>query len=230
MDLFAVRRAARHTLYVLVSIQASACTLQNFDELDKTWGVGGQTGDTGESGATSVAGSSSTAGSSSAGSSGAGGSSGGTDVETPPDGNLMANPSFESGHSGWTPFGMSTLSDASTGAHSGQKCLLSSGRSAAYMGPSYQAASLLTRGASYAVSAWLRMVTSPDSVQLTLKSDCDATTAFTPLAAVPVDTEWTKLDATLHVPDCQYVDLTLYFEGPVPEADFWLDDVFITPQ
>jgi hypothetical protein len=225
MDLFAVRRAATHTLYVLVSIQASACTLQDFDELDKTWGVGGQTGAAGESGATSAAGASSAAGSS-----GAGGSSGGTDVETPPEGNLMANPSFEMGHSGWTPFGMSTLSDVNTGAHSGQKCLLSSGRSAAYMGPSYQAASLLTRGASYAVSAWLRMVTSQDNIQLTLKSDCDATTAFTAIAAVPVSTEWTHLEGTVHVPDCEYVDLTLYFEGPVPDADFWLDDVIITPQ
>ena len=220
MDLFAVRRAARHTLYVLVSIQASACTLQDFDELDQAWGAGGQVG---AAGATGESGSSSEAGSSSAG------GSGGTDVETPPDGNLMANSSFETGHSGWLPFGMSSLSDASTGAHSGNKCLLSSGRSASYMGPSYQAAALLTRGAIYTVSAWLRMVGSADNVQLTLKSDCDATTSYAPIAAVPVGTEWTALEGTLHVPDCNYVDLTLYFEGPAANADFWLDDVTITP-
>ena len=141
----------------------------------------------------------------------------------------MANPSFETGHSGWLPFGMSTISDASTGAHSGSKCILSSGRSDTYMGPSYQAAALLTRGASYTVSAWLRMVRNPDNVQLTLKSDCDATVTYTPIAAVPVGTEWTQLEGTLQVPTCDYVDLTLYFEGPVAGADFWLDDVTITP-
>jgi hypothetical protein len=73
------------------------------------------------------------------------------------------------------------------------------------------------------------MVKSPDSVQLTLKSDCDATVTYTPIAAVPVSTDWTPLEGTLHVPDCDYVDLTLYFEGPAPNADFWLDDVSITP-
>jgi hypothetical protein len=213
-------------MYVFLGIQASACTLQDFDELDKTWGVGGQTASAGASGAS---GADSSAGASAGGAPSSGGAPNEPDIEPPPEGNLMANPSFENGHSGWVPFGMSTLVDVSTGAHSGNKCILSSGRSDTYMGPSYQAAALLTRGASYTVAAWLRMVKSPDNVQMTLKSDCNATTTFTPIAAVPVDTEWTRIEGILHVPDCDYVDLTVYFEGPVAQAEFWLDDVTIVP-
>jgi hypothetical protein len=211
-------------MYVFLSIQASACTLQDFDELDSSWGVSGQSGQTGAASSTGESGAPSAAGSSSTG-----GASSTLDIDPPPEGNLMPDPSFELGHAGWSPFGMSTILDVSMGAHSGKKCILSSGRSDNWMGPSYPAATLLTRGASYTMAAWLRMVKAPDSVQLTLKSDCNASQTFTAISAIPVGTDWTKIEGVLHVPDCDYTDLTPYFEGPVANADFWIDDVTITP-
>ncbi len=214
-------------MYVLLSIQASACSLQDFDALEKGYlAAGGDTG-TGAAGSAGDGGEPSTAGSGGAPSNGGNGGSGG---EPLPEGNLIPNPSFEAGHEGWVPFGMSTILDVTTPeAHSGQKCILSASRSEAYMGPSYPARNLLERGKSYLMTAWLRMVEAPDSVQLTLKSDCSADPQYTAIAAVPVSTEWTKIEGVLRVPDCELVELTPYFEGPAPDANFWVDDVTITP-
>jgi hypothetical protein len=222
MDLDAMGGAARRAMYVLLSLQASACTLQDFDALDKGWGVsvGGDTGSPplGQAGTPSEGGT--------GGTPGAGGTS--TDVEPPPPDNLVANASFEAGHEGWIPFGMSTILDVSTGARTGEKCILSSGRSESWMGPSFPARALLTAGNSYLMVAWLRMVTTPDNVQLTLKTNCDATETYTPIAAVPVSTEWTKIEGVLRVPDCELAEVTPYFEGPAANSDFWVDDVSIT--
>jgi hypothetical protein len=213
-------------MYVFLSVQASACSLQDFDALDKGWGVsvGGDTGtgSVGEGGAASSAGASSTGGSS-----GAGGTA--SEVELPPEGNLLDNHSFETGHEGWVPFGMSTILDVSTGAHSGAKCILSSNRSESWMGPSLPALGLLTRGTNYVMVAWLRMVTSPDNVQMTLKYTCEGSPQYIAAAAVPVGTEWTKIEGILRVPDCELFELAPYFEGPAANADFWIDDVTITP-
>lgn len=209
-------------MYVFLSVQASACSLQDFDSLDKSYGL-------------SIGGSSSSAAGGQGGAGGepatggAGGAGGTPAVEPPPEGNLVPNSSFESGHSGWIPFGMSTILDVSTGARTGAKCILASGRSEAWMGPSFPAINLLTPGSSYLMTAWLRMVTSPDTVQLTLKSDCDANPLYTPVASVVVGTEWTKIEGVLAIPDCELLELTPYFEGPAANADFWIDDVSITP-
>lgn len=219
---------------VFLGVQASACSLQDFDSLDKAYGVVSAAGSSSSAagGAGGSAGSG-TAGSDSGGSAGApsGGSGGTSSVVEPVEGNLLTNPSFESGHAGWIPFGMSTILDVSTGARSGLKCILSSGRSDAYMGPSYPALNLLTRGSSYLMTAWLRMVTAPDTVQLTLKYRCDdvVDAEYKPSASVLVGTEWTKIEGVLEVPDCELAELTPYFEGPPANADFWLDDVSITP-
>lgn len=218
-------------MYVLLSVQASACSLQDFDSLDKSYGLSAAGSSSSAAGGTGGSAGAGAGGSDSAGSGGvpSGGSGGTTGVE-PVEGNLLSNPSFETGHAGWIPFGMSTILDVSTGARSGQKCILSSGRSDAYMGPSYPALNLLTPGSSYLMTAWLRMVTAADTVQLTLKSACDTTAnpAYTPVASVTVGTEWTKIEGVLDIPDCELVELTPYFEGPAPNADFWLDDVSIT--
>ena len=143
----------------------------------------------------------------------------------------MPNPSFESGHVGWIPFGMSTILDVSTGARSGSKCILASGRSESWMGPSFPALNLLTPGTSYLMTAWLRMVTAPDTVQMTLKNYCDTATdpEYRPVASVLVGTEWTKIEGVLDIPNCQLLELTPYFEGPLADADFWVDDVTIAP-
>lgn len=219
-------------MYVLLSIQASACSFQDFDSLDKSWGlsVGGNT-----SGSAGGAGGTPNGGAGGAPNGGAGGTpnggAGGTPgVDPPPEGNLMVNPSFESGHTGWLPFGMSTILDVSTGARSGTKCILSSGRSEAYMGPSYPAVNLLTPGSSYLMTAWLRMVTEPQTVQMTLKHVCDTDVdpKYTPAASVVVGTEWTKIEGVLDIPNCELLELTPYFEGPPANADFWVDDVSIT--
>lgn len=217
-------------MYVLLSVQASACSLQDFDSLDKSYGlsVGGSSSSAaGGEGGTSPGGSGGTAGETSSG--GTAGAAGAPPVE-PTDGNLISNPSFEAGHAGWIPFGMSTILDVSTGARSGTKCILSTGRGEAYMGPSFPAVNLLTPGSSYLMTAWLRMVTAPQTVQMTLKAECEGSTGpeYTPTASVVVGTEWTKIEGVLDVPACELRELTPYFEGPPANADFWVDDVSIT--
>lgn len=213
-------------MYVFLGLHASACSFQDFDALDKGYGVVlGVGGDSSASGGGQGGGAPS--GGAPSGGAPSGGSAG-TGVEPEPA-NLIGNPSFETGHGGWIPMGASTLVDVSTGAHSGDKCVLSSGRTDAWMGPGYTAAiSLLTPGNNYLMSAWLRMVTNPENAQLTLKHDCDANPQYTPVTNVLIGTEWTKIEGVLRVPDCDLVELTPYFEGPPPNVEFWLDDVSIT--
>ena len=86
------------------------------------------------------------------------GGSGPIDAGAPTD-NLIPDPSFESGHSGWTVLGSPTLVDVEGEAHSGLHCLAATNRSQPWMGPRRPVNSLVTAGARYGVSARVRIRT-----------------------------------------------------------------------
>ena len=111
------------------------------------------------------------------------------------------------------------------GARTGDKCIASMNRTEAWQGPSYNVLSLVTVGEAYEISAWVRMETGIEPVTLSLKSVCsDGVETYTPLASVLVETDWTLMAGLITVPDCGLTELTPYFEGPAPNAVFFLDD------
>jgi len=144
--------------------------------------------------------------------------------------NVVTNGSFESGVSGWFPFGSPTLSP-STVAHSGAGSMLISNRTATFMGPGYDLLPpVTTDGATYLMSGWIRIngaVSAP--VSLTVVSVCDGAQSFTSVASGTAnDQGFVKLSGSYLVPPCNDLSqLTLYFEGPGSGIAEIVDDVSV---
>ena len=57
------------------------------------------------------------------------------------------------------------------------------------------------------------------------EADAGEQESYSPVTLAIVDGEWTELSAPLVVPDCELVTFTIYFDGPPPEVDFYVDDI-----
>jgi hypothetical protein len=114
----------------------------------------------------------------------------------------------------------------------------STGRTGAGGFAAYGLTSLVQPGTTYAVSAWL-LHTGPANAtgRLAAKVECTAATAppghntypwLQNNDAVAPDT-WTQLGGNLVIPDCDLVDVAIYFEGTAAGIDVYLDDVRVVP-
>lgn len=144
----------------------------------------------------------------------------------PPDGNLIPEPSFESGHSGWTAFGPSTIVDVEGSAHTGLKCIAATNRAAPWQGPMFAVDSVVAGGTSYEASAWVRVTEGNVMTHLTLRTLCEGMTdSYTAVAGSLVGDEWTLLTGTFTAPTCTLDALDLFIEGPPAGVDIFVDDV-----
>jgi hypothetical protein len=143
------------------------------------------------------------------------------------EGNLITDPSFEAGHSGWAPFGTLTIVDVEGDAHGGLKYIAATNRSQQWMGPDLAVDSLVTGGTSYEVSAWARVTGENLPTNLTLRSSCEGNpdTTYTVLASDTVGDEWTLLTGTFAAPTCALLELDILVEGPPAGVDIFVDDV-----
>jgi hypothetical protein len=214
----------------------SGCTLQDFDELGSALtngggagagsGVGGAENGGSENGGSGPDASPGETGGSGGSQAGAGGSG-----EEPQVGNLMTDPSFEAGHPNWAGFGMSTILDVSTGAHTGSKCIASGNRTQSWEGPSYDAILIAKPGKSYQIDAWVRLDVGATSqtVNLSIKSVCvGETELYTPMYSIVATPEWANMTGVFTVPDCTLQELRPYFEGPAPATLIYIDDASLT--
>ena len=165
-----------------------------------------------------------------------------TQTAPPPGGTPVASYNFsDGGLDGWAPFGsvtltntISPLADPAGNAHS----LLTSGRTATYMGPSLNLLSVngVVAGATYAVSAYV-LLAAPDSSNPTVtlstkRADCGNTSgAFSNLAtsAALSSTAWTKVQGNLtfnNLPGPP-TELTLYFQSSSATDSFYISNVVI---
>jgi len=143
---------------------------------------------------------------------------------TPP--NLIANGSFEIGTDGWVAPG-GRLSTSSRSAHTGERSARLAGRTAAAQGPVYDALSVVAAGATYDVSAWVRIRgAAADAVALTAILRCagGADTAIGLATGTATDTGWIQLAGTLAVPDCGAEAIALTVAGPAPGVELDVDD------
>jgi len=144
--------------------------------------------------------------------------------------NVVTNGNFEAGTSGWFPFGSPTLLPSNV-AHSGNGGMLTTNRTATFMGPGYNLLHpVTTDGATYLMSGWIRVSGAASApVSLTVVSVCDGTQSFKSVASGTAnDQGFIQLSGSYVVPQCNNLSqLIMYFEGPSSAIDEIVDDVSV---
>ena len=123
-------------------------------------------------------------------------------------------------------------------AHGGTQSLLSTGRTGTGGFAAYNLTSLVQRGTTYAVGAWLLHTGAANTTgRLAAKVECTAATAPAGHNTYPwlqnngavAPNTWTQLAGNLVIPNCDLVDVSIYFEGTAAGVDVYLDDVRVVP-
>ncbi|HEY0992908.1 MAG TPA: endo-1,4-beta-xylanase [Kofleriaceae bacterium] len=141
--------------------------------------------------------------------------------------NLVANGSFEIGSDGWVASG-GRLSTSQRAAHTGERSARVSHRTEASHGAVYDALSVASRGASYDVSAWVRISrAASDTVTLTATTRCTggADTVTTLATGTATDEAWLQLAGELAIPDCVAEAIAVSISGPAAGVVLRVDDV-----
>ena len=136
---------------------------------------------------------------------------------------------FEDGTTdGWIPRGSGVVIANSTDqANTGTQSLLTTGRTAGFMGPSIDLTSQLQQGANYRITVFARLVTGTPAttVNLTMqRSPTGGSTAFDPIAfGVPItDSAWVQLSGTYSF-NAPVTDLLLYVESANTTDSYYID-------
>jgi endo-1,4-beta-xylanase len=140
---------------------------------------------------------------------------------------------FETGTAeSWRPrIGRETLTVTTADAHGGTHSLLTTGRQAAFDGPSINAAGKLCNGSRYNVSLWAKMAPGQPtsqlrvSIQRTLGSVTNFNTVI-PNTTVTAN-QWVRLRTTYDFA-FNYNSLTLYVESASGTPSFYIDDFDLT--
>ena len=165
-----------------------------------------------------------------------------TETAPPPGGTALATYTFtDGGLDGWTPFGSANLSNAAPPVldpNGDPRALLTTNRTATYMGPSLNLLSVpnVVAGAVYQVSAYV-LLAAPDSSNPTVTmstktTDCATSGAFGNLATSTAlsSTAWTKVQGTFSFSNLPGppTGLTLYFQSSSATDSFYIGDVVIS--
>jgi len=195
-------------------------------------GAGGQDGTGGSQTGGGAAGVGNPGGSGGSGDAGSGGSSGSGGGSLSGDGgtalNLLPDPSFTLGHTGWVQFGVAALADAPAEGRDGSQCLVVSDRTQTFAGPSIDLQTLVVGGEDYTAEAWVRTsATTTQSVSISIKTTCTgAADVYTQLVTELVASgEWLFLNGGFTAETCELTEYVLYIEGPEIGVDLYVDDV-----
>ena len=143
------------------------------------------------------------------------------------DGNILDNPGFERGKEGW--FDRTCKIEAvTTPVHGGTESIRTYDRLQRWQGIKQSLFGKMIDGKTYKVSGWVRLENAhKDTVAISFEQQDDNGTKYYGVArSVTTDTGWVKLSGefALHVKGNLSV-LDVYFEGPVPGVNFYVDDV-----
>jgi glucuronoarabinoxylan endo-1,4-beta-xylanase len=140
--------------------------------------------------------------------------------------NLTQNPGFESGITGWSGFG-ATLSATNTMPCSGSYSGYVLNRTAAWNGVAQSFLGVMQPGATYNISAWVRLASGGNQpVMLTIQQVDGSGTSYKNVASgTATSTGWVQLNGsfTLTVSGT-LTGLLLYMEGPASGVSFYADD------
>lgn len=146
--------------------------------------------------------------------------------------NLMTNPGFEVGDAtGWiTDWGFGLTADTNQ-VHEGNYSGLASDRTASWNGAWQSLLGLMDDGKTYKISGWLRLQNAAsDNVILTVAQTDSTGTHYHGIDnATGYDDQWIHLEGTLALDVVgELTDLYIYFEGPLPGVNFYVDDAAVT--
>ena len=164
-----------------------------------------------------------------------------TQTAPPPGGTPVAAYTWsDGGLDGWTPFGSPTLSNAAPpllDPAGDARALLTTNRTATYMGPSLNLLSLnLAAGATYQVTAYVLLpqgTSDTPTVTLSTKTaDCATTGAFANIATTGAlsTSAWTKVQGSFRFSNLPGppTSLVLYAQSSSATDSFYLSDVTIS--
>ena len=142
---------------------------------------------------------------------------------------------FEDGSlQGWIPRGPVTLTNTDeVPAHGGTRSLKTTGRTAGFNGPSLNAFGLLTKGSTYQVTAWVRLVAgeSPTQIRVTMQRTVSGSNSFDSIASSSAtgvtDAAWVQLSGLYAFGGNDPSALLLYIESSSATASYYVDDFSI---
>ncbi len=142
--------------------------------------------------------------------------------------NLVTNPGFESGTTGWAAFGPTTVTAPTTMPHTGLHSGYVTGRtSGTWNGMSQSFLGVMQPGTTYNLSAWVRLDNDNNQpVMLTILKTDDSGTTYQQIAAVTATSNgWTQLSGN-YMPTVSgtLTTLLLYVEGPPVGVNYYADD------
>jgi GH35 family endo-1,4-beta-xylanase len=144
-----------------------------------------------------------------------------------PGQNLLQNPGFESGTSGWFGWGPVSFTAGTNQPHSGVRSALVANRTDTWNGVAQSLEGVVQPGITYRITAWVRLVSgSSQPVRLTVqKVDGSGTSYATVTSGTAQSSQWTLLSGgySLSITG-SLTDLNLYLEGPAAGVDFYADD------
>jgi outer membrane protein assembly factor BamB len=147
-------------------------------------------------------------------------------------GNLLANPGFEEGTTGWFVLGSASFTAVTSPVHSGSRAAYVQGRTDTWNGPAQGLLGVLQPSTSYYIGAWLRVSGSANQpVTLTIKQVDGAGTVYKNIASTTIAPgQWKRLVGgfTLNVTGT-LTELVLYAEGPAAGVNLYADDFVIVP-
>jgi len=140
--------------------------------------------------------------------------------------NVLVNPDFENGREGW--FDRTCSIEAVTSpVHSGSGAARAFERGANWQGIKQSVFGSMEGGQTYKISGWIRLENAQsDSVALSVEQQDDSGTAYHNVASgTATNSDWILLSGefTLNVRGTLSV-LDVYFEGPQPGVNFFVDD------
>ncbi len=145
------------------------------------------------------------------------------------DDNIVVNPGFESGREGWYDR-TCAIKAVSSDVHSGRGSGKAIERGANWQGIKQSLFGKMVDGSTYQVSGWVKLDNAAsDEVAISFEQQDDNGTRYIGVArAMATDTAWLQLSGefTLNVTGTLSV-LDVYFEGPLPGVNFYVDDVVV---
>ncbi len=140
--------------------------------------------------------------------------------------NLLVNPGFEEGTTGWDGRGCDL--STSTFSRSGSYCGYATNRSFFWEGIKQSVLGKMIPGETYTISAWMKLDnSSSDQIIVTIEQRDDRGVSYTRVdESTGYDSRWTHLSGRFTLEAVGILTtLDVYFEGPAPEVNFYLDDV-----
>jgi glucuronoarabinoxylan endo-1,4-beta-xylanase len=141
--------------------------------------------------------------------------------------NILDNPGFEKGREGWYSR-TCAIKAVSSPVHHGNGSLMILRRTQTWQGVKQSLFGRIAEGKTYKVSAWVKLDNaSSDIVVISFEKQDDSGINYINVAnATATDTAWIQLSGEfkLNVTGVLTV-LDIYFEGPKPGVNFYIDDV-----